>query len=223
MSNSSAVPEKTDPSPKQRSIAEAATRLFMAEGYDAVSMDAIARAADVSKATLYAYFASKERLFASLIGEACAISGPGAVALLDADTDVRATLTELAGRMLRFALEERSLAIYRVVMAESVRFPEIGRAYYERGPAVGRRALAAWLDRQMKAGKLRQGDPEVAAEQFSGLLRTHLHLRALLGIGPAPTKAEIDAVATAAAETFLNAYAPRAGRTKPRRARGSQV
>ncbi|MGH8326678.1 MAG: TetR/AcrR family transcriptional regulator, partial [Steroidobacteraceae bacterium] len=81
MSNSSAVPEKTDPSPKQRSIAEAATRLFMAEGYDAVSMDAIARAADVSKATLYAYFASKERLFASLIGEACAISGPGAVAL----------------------------------------------------------------------------------------------------------------------------------------------
>lgn len=180
----------------------------MAEGYAAVSMDEIARAAGVSKATLYAHFASKERLFAGLVGAACSLSGPSSVALPDSVTDVRATLTDLAERALRFMLEERSLAIYRVVIAESVRFPELGRAYYEGGPAVGRRMLAAWLERQMEAGRLRRHDPGVAAEQFSGLLRTHLHLRALLGVGPAPTDAEIAATAAAAVETFLSAYAP---------------
>lgn len=218
MNDASAVQEKAGPSPKQRSIADAATRLFMAEGYAGVSMDEIARAAGVSKATLYAYFASKERLFASLLGEACAISGPNSAALLDTGTDVRATLTELAGRGLRFMLEERSLAIYRVVMAESVRFPELGRAYYERGPAAGRHVLAAWLERQMAAGRLRRSDPGVAAEQFSGLLRTHLHLRALLGIGPAPTESEIDAVAAAAVDTFMSAYAPQRARTRLKKA-----
>lgn len=208
MSTTSSAWKKDCSSPKQRSIAEAATRLFMAEGYASVSMDAIARAAGVSKATLYAYFASKERLFAGLVGEACALSGPSSVPLPDSVTDVRATLTDLARRALRFMLEEQSLAIYRVVIAESARFPELGRAYYEHGPAVGRRVLAAWLERQMDAGKLRRRDPEVAAEQFGGLLHTHLHLRALLGIGPAATAAEIDAATAAIVETFLSAYAP---------------
>ena len=54
-----------------RLVLDAATALFMAQGYGAVSMDAIARAAGVSKATLYAHFSSKDQLFATIIGEAC--------------------------------------------------------------------------------------------------------------------------------------------------------
>lgn len=208
MSQTQTTPDLPEPTPKQRDIAEAATRLFMAQGYAAVSMDAIARAAGVSKATLYAYFASKDRLFASLIGTACSRAGTGSLELADDEADLRATLTALADRALHFMLEESSLAIYRVVMAEAARFPELGRAFYERGAGAARRNLAAWLERQMKAGKLLASDPGLAAEHFMGLLRTHLHMRALLGIAPAPTEAEIKATATAAVETFLRAYAP---------------
>lgn len=208
MAHAQAAADRTEQTPKQRDIADAATRLFMAQGYAQVSMDAIARAAGVSKATLYAYFASKERLFASLVGEACSRSGPSSVALAEDTADVRATLSALAGRTLRFMLEEQSLAIYRVVMAESARFPELGRAFYERGPAIGRRNLAAWLERQMAAGHLRRADAEVAAEQFTGLLRTHLQMRALLGIDPKPAEAEIEATAAAAVDTFMRAYSP---------------
>ncbi len=208
MSQAEAVPDRTEQTPKQRDIASAATRLFMAQGYADVSMDAIARAAGVSKATLYAYFASKERLFASLVGEACRVSGPASVELSDGETDVRATLSTLADRTLHFMLEERSLAIYRVVIAEAARFPELGRAFYERGPAISRRALTAWLERQMVGGKLRAADPGIAAEQFTGLLRTHLQMRALLGIDPPPTEEEIRSTAQAAVETFMRAYAP---------------
>ena len=58
-------------SPKRQLVLDAAASLFMAHGYGAVSMDAVARAAGVSKATLYAYFSSKDQLFATIIGEAC--------------------------------------------------------------------------------------------------------------------------------------------------------
>ena len=57
--------------PKRQAILNAATELFVARGYGAVSMDAIARAADVSKATLYAHFESKDRLFARIVSDAC--------------------------------------------------------------------------------------------------------------------------------------------------------
>jgi len=200
--------DRPDGSPKQRDIAEAATRLFISQGYASVSMDAIARAAGVSKATLYAYFASKDRLFASLVGEACSRSGFGSVELMEGEGELRATLAALASRTLHFLLDETSLAIYRVVMAEAARFPELGRAFYERGAAKSRRNLALWLERQMEAGRLRRRDPLLAAEQFTGLLRTHVHMRALLGVGPPPTEEEIEAVAAGAVETFLRAYAP---------------
>lgn len=215
MSQIQTAPEPADPTPKQRDIAEAATRLFIAQGYAAVSMDAIARAAGVSKATLYSYFASKERLFANLVGVACSRSGSVLGELADGGADLRATLTELADRALRFMLAEPSLAIYRVVMAETARFPELGRAFYERGAAASRRTFAAWLERQMAAGKLLSRDPGLAAEQFMGLLRTHLHLRALLGIGPPPTEAEIETTVAAAVETFLRAYAPASSPVSP--------
>src|SRR3954451_25099586 len=69
------APELLEPaeaaSPKRRAILEAAAALFMAEGYGAVSMDAVARRAGVSKATLYAHFGAKDRLFAAIIHEAC--------------------------------------------------------------------------------------------------------------------------------------------------------
>lgn len=208
MSQSESMPDRAEQTPKQRGIVDAATRLFMAQGYADVSMDAIARAAGVSKATLYAYFASKERLFANLVGEACRRSGPGSVEFADGEADVRATLSILADRTLHFMLDEKSLAIYRVVLGEAARFPELGRAFYERGPAKNRSNVAAWLERQMAAGKLRSADPGLAAEQFTGLLRTHLQMRALLGIDPPPTESEIQATAQAAVETFLRAYAP---------------
>src|ERR1700759_1201686 len=98
---------ETGDSPKRQLVLEAATSLFMAQGYGAVSMDAIARAAGVSKGTLYAHFSSKDRLSAPIIGEAC-VDSISAEALLPADAvDVRAALTAFGGRILRFLLEDR--------------------------------------------------------------------------------------------------------------------
>lgn len=196
-------------SPKRQAILAAAGDLFMHQGYGATSMDAVARAAGVSKATLYAYFASKDVLFATIINEACR-EDMAAGAFLPGDApDIEAGLTALAGRMLRFLLQERVLAIHRVVVSESVRFPELGSAFYDNGPGLFRQMFGDWLARQQAAGRLSVPDPAMAADQFVGLLKTGLHGRAALGLGPPPTEAAIDATVAAAVATFLAAFAPR--------------
>ncbi|HUD57921.1 MAG TPA: TetR/AcrR family transcriptional regulator [Acetobacteraceae bacterium] len=195
-------------SPKRQLVLDAATALFMAQGYGAVSMDAIARAAGVSKATLYAYFSSKDQLFATIIGEACRQNIVVSNFLPGDETDVRASLTALAGQTLRFLLEERPLAIQRVVISESVRFPELGRAFHDNGPGVFRRVFGEWLTAETMAGRLAVPDPAIAADQFIGLLRSGLYLRATLGLTPPPTEAEIDATVAATVDIFLKAYGP---------------
>jgi TetR/AcrR family transcriptional repressor of mexJK operon len=197
-----AIREETE-SPKRKAILTAATDLFAARGYGAVSMDAIARAADVSKATLYAHFDSKDRLFATIVRDACDENFMPGEALPDAETDIRAALTAIGDRVLRFFLAERTMAIYRLVIAESVRFPELGQAFYQNGPEAGRAKLAPWL---ASSPRLLVPDPGLASDQFFGLLRTGLYMRATLALTPTPEDAEIAAAVDAAVSAFLRAY-----------------
>lgn len=210
-----AVSEESE-SPKRRAILSAATELFVARGYGAVSMDAIARAADVSKTTLYAHFTSKDRLFATIVQVACLENIMPANELPDDGSpngvpqganDIEDALRAIGGRILRFFLRDRSLAIHRLVIAESTRFPELGRAFYENGPVAGRKGLAAWMAARPA---LLVPEPEIAAEQFLGLLRAGLYLRATLGLAPEPDEPAIEAVVTAAVRTFLRAYSAQA-------------
>eukprot|EP01035_Chromulina_nebulosa_P011284 gene11284-15106_t len=119
---------------KRRQVLDAAGDLFMAQGYGAVSMEAVARAAGVSKATLYAHFASKDALFASIVAEACERNTLVADNFPTDVEDIEAALVAIGGRVLRFLLQPRTLAIYRVAVAESARFPELGRAFWAAGP-----------------------------------------------------------------------------------------
>ena len=199
------APRDTE-SPKRHAILAAAGDLFVVQGYGAVSMDAIARAASVSKATLYAHFASKDVLFATIIREACRENVATGNFIPCADLDIVGALTDLGRQMLRFLLEPRTLAIYRVVISESARFPELGRGFYESGPGLCRSVFADWLDRQQANGRLRVADTGVAAEQFIGMLRSGLYTRATLGLAAAPWDAEIEVVVASAVAVFVRAY-----------------
>ncbi|MBU6500182.1 MAG: TetR/AcrR family transcriptional regulator [Rhodospirillales bacterium] len=194
-------------SPRRQRMLEAGAGLFMAHGYAAVSMDAVARAADVSKATLYAHFASKDALFATIVADACQRNSADDAAFPTDTADIGAALREIGGRGLRFLLQPRTLAIYRVAVAEAARCPELGEAFLRAGPLAFRDRLAAWMAQQSAAGRLATPDPAVAAEHFMALIRAGLFLRASLAIAPAPAEAEIDATVAAAVQTFLRAFA----------------
>jgi TetR/AcrR family transcriptional repressor of mexJK operon len=193
-------------SPKRRQVIDAATELFLTQGYGAVSMDAVARAAGVSKATLYAHFASKEALFATIMRDRSANNQLDASLFPEHVSNLRATLETMGRRITRFMLQERTLAIYRIALAEAARFPELGRTFFDNGPGKFCTHGPAWLARQQAAGLLRAVDLDVASNQFLALLRSGLFLRASLALEPAPTEAEIDATVAAAVDTWLRAF-----------------
>lgn len=192
---------------KAQAILQAAGALVLDEGYAAVSMDAVARRAGVSKATLYAHFESKEALFAAIVAAGCRRLMAEAEALVEHDAPIAEALTRLATTVLRFLVAPATLAMYRTVLAESRRDPHLAETFHASGPGAGQARIAAWIAEEQRRGRLRaDADPREAAGHLVALLRGEVWFRAVLGIPPAPDAATIAAAAAQAAEVFLRAY-----------------
>ncbi len=194
-------------SPKRRQVLLAAEALFMAQGYGAVSMDQVARKASVSKATLYAHFPSKDALFATIVADKGTDNVLGDDLFPRHVVDLRAALEAIGLRMLRFMLRERTLAIYRIALAESARFPELGHAFHQNGPQRFCDRFCVWLADLQIQGLVETPDPVMAANQFMALMRCGVFLRRSMSQPPEPTEAEIVSTVTSAAATWLKAYA----------------
>src|SRR3954452_10923002 len=106
---------------KAEAVLAAAERAFLAGGFGAVSMDAIAREAAVSKATVYAHFGSKEELFGAVIGRECEQRFAGLSASELDPRDVRASLTILGRRFLELVLSPDAIALHRIILGEVTR------------------------------------------------------------------------------------------------------
>jgi len=199
-------PRKGRPS-KHLQILDTSRRLFLDQGYDASSMDAIAREAGVSKATLYAHFDSKEALFAALIKEECrAITDR--IWPLDIDpADVEGTLRRVAENITAVFLDQRGLAIHRVIIAEAGKFPELGRIFWEAGPQTLNHRLGGFLGEATARGLLDVADPELAAIQFLSLVRGDLPLLSVLSFDS--LRAEAARLVEGAISLFMAGYAKR--------------
>ncbi|MGC8525133.1 MAG: TetR/AcrR family transcriptional regulator C-terminal domain-containing protein [Acidibrevibacterium sp.] len=194
-------------SPEKRArILAGAADVFARDGYEGASMSRIAAAANVSKGTLYNHFESKAQLFAAYVEAACARNLCQVFAGSDENTDVVATLERIGRRMIEMMLSDLGLTIYRVVVAEARKFPELASAFYNAGPARAIAEMARWLRARTAAGALAVADPEFAAEQFFCLCQTRLWLRYKLNLQDAPAETGIDDVVKAAVAMFLNTY-----------------
>lgn len=195
---------------RREEILRIAQDVFLAEGYAAASMSAIAARVGGSKGTLYNHFRSKEELFAAFVDHACGVEVATAFDFsnLSAD-DLEGRLRQAGRRFVRFVLSDTAAAVHRVVIAECGRFPELGRAFFEAGPRVNLLRLASFLEGEMAAGRLRRADPHKAAEHFLELVRAGLHQRRMWNVGGEPTDTEIDANVEAGLEVFLAAYGTR--------------
>lgn len=191
---------------KTEKILDAARRVFLEIGYGAATVDAIANAAGVSKATLYTRVASKQELFAAVIRRECsACSERMALAEQASATDVGAALHRIADTLLDIITLPQNLAIQRLVIAEWPRFPELGAVFYESGPLVTLHNLAAFLQREQQRDRLRIDDPSAAAQHFISLLRGDIQLRALMGAGDLSAAAR-KRVADRAVDAFMRLY-----------------
>jgi TetR/AcrR family transcriptional repressor of mexJK operon len=199
----------TAPRGKAESILAAAQRTFLASGFGAASMDAIAREAGASKATLYAYFASKEELFGAVVARESERYAQGFSADALDPADVEASLTLIANRFLRLLLSPDVIAINRIIIGEVARFPVLAEVFWRAGPERVRVQVEGFLRRAAAAGTLDIADTRLAAGQFASLVRGEIHLQRLLGLGKADNKA-ISAAARNAVATFFKAFGPNA-------------
>ena len=198
-------PCQIEESERRQRLLDAAESVFLEAGYGEASMDDIARRAGMSKKTLYRVFDTKESLFAAVIVGRRAvleamISGDEFSCGEPPENVLRSYLSKLA----RFVLSPRQAALYRLVIAESLRTPELAHAFYREGPCKGRMVLEHWLAGQHEAGTLHVSDPERDAAMLCSMVISELQMRFLVGALRAPDDAIIDATIDRAVEVFLN-------------------
>jgi AcrR family transcriptional regulator len=194
---------------KRRQILAGAREVFLAQGFDAASMGEIARKAAVSKGTLYVYFDSKEQLFETITREECKAQAEQVFQLDPSNADVGTVLNRLGCAFVKFLCRPDALSPLRTVISISERMPEIGRHFYEEGPARGIAALRCYLEHQAAAGILDIEDCELAAAQFLDSCQSTVFKPLLFNFGAAPTEERIVHVVAMAVRAFLAAYRPR--------------
>lgn len=195
---------------RRQLLLDAAESVFVELGYSSASMDDIARRAGMSKKTLYRLFETKEALFAAVIAarratlEATTESGDCA--------DVEAAenvLCRFLGGIARFVLAPRQAALYRLVIAESQRAPEIAHAFHREGPSMARAPLSNWLALQNARGTLRVADPVSAASMLISMVIADLQMCLIVGEIHPPDDAQIDQSVNRAVDLFLRGAIPR--------------
>ncbi|QKW54762.1 TetR/AcrR family transcriptional regulator [Streptomyces buecherae] len=219
---------------KREAILQAAVAIFLREGYDRASVDAIAEEAGVSKQTIYNHFGGKERLFlAAVEGERNRVAtrfasppptapagvragaeppggspsgeGPAPGGARPAPGDARAALAAYGRQVLAVLLEERASALRRLIIAEAGRYPSLRPACAHGEPESLVTAGADLLRRRTETGELVVPDPTGAARQLVALLvQRGLHA-STYGTQPLAEE-EATALCDEAAELFVRAY-----------------
>ncbi|MDG1289252.1 MAG: TetR/AcrR family transcriptional regulator [Lentibacter sp.] len=192
---------------KYEDVLGGAREIFLRDGFEGASVDDIARAAGVSKATLYSYFSDKRELFREVTRVECERMAETTLARIDFNAPPREVFTTAAHSLTRFLLSNFSLQMFRTCVAEAARFPELGQAFYQNGPEMGRARMVVYLKLAIERGQLHDVDPDMIAEQFSELCRARLWSRAIFGVQTSFSEAEINEVANHAVETVLARFA----------------
>jgi AcrR family transcriptional regulator len=187
---------------RREAILDIAQQSFFELGYAATTMSAIAARLGGSKATLWQYFRCKEELFDAVVDRATAEFQAAIALALVPGGEVADGLRRFARRFIARILSPEAIALYRLVIAESRRFPETGRIFYDRAP----RRTCETVTQFIAASPLPIADPALAARQFMALCLGHDHQQMLLGFGEPPDEARIAEEADQAVATFLAAY-----------------
>jgi TetR/AcrR family transcriptional regulator, mexJK operon transcriptional repressor len=197
---------KLTPDERRNHILDIALEAFLRDGYAGTSMSRIAALLGGSKTTLYNYFSTKKELFVAVTDRESGELFDKIFTVGEAAGDFRATVVEFARRVLTALLSEKIIAWYRLIAAESGRFPEVGHTAHEVALRGGVLRLTAYFQHAIEAGEMRNANPRLAAEQFLDLTAGNLHKLRLWSV---VTEVDAEAIADEAgriANTFIAAF-----------------
>ena len=204
----SAAPGRPKDVGKGAAILDAAKRLFVANGFEGVSMDQIAAEAGVSKLTVYSHFGDKEALFAAAAKAYCEQQLPASMFESRPEVPLRERLLQIARAFFAMVASPEALAGHRILCTPRLAESPVPRMFWEAGPQRVQDAFAELLRRRVAAGELAIDDVARAAAQFFALAKGEPHAQLVFGC-TAPTSAEVEAHLAASVDLFLRAYAAR--------------
>ena len=164
---------------RRRAFLDAAREVFLAQGFEAASVNEVVRIAGGSLATLYAQFGSKEGLFLAMLedGVGTVLAPMGEIA--SSHRPLRDGLQAIGETFLEAILRPGAVAMYRIVISEGGKFPLVVRQYQALGPDRVRGIVCAYLDERREAGEVRAVDLDAAAAGFIDLVASSFRPRAI--------------------------------------------
>lgn len=196
---------------KRGQILNAARRLFLSHGYARTSTEAVRKEAGVSKETLYRYYRTKEELFADVLRRLTLehLQQPfQADEKLSPNADSRQLqkiLRQLAGEIIQTMMQPDYLALLRIVIAESARFPHLGELFRKTVPEQGMASIVRLLKRLEEKGLAAKIDEEAAARMLVGALLTYALMDGILSSGDEPPRPPALPRIRAIADLFVRA------------------
>ena len=158
---------------KRRAILGAAREVFLRNGYLAASMDEVAALADVSKVTVYKHFSDKRGLFIAVVTGAIHEAEDSSRSLVDrlgASMEVERDLRAFARRHITLVAQPHLIRMRRMIIAESIRFPDLAKTWHRTGPERAHAMLARQIEQLVRRGLLRAADPLLAAQHLNYLI-----------------------------------------------------
>jgi AcrR family transcriptional regulator len=196
---------RLDRDARREAILDVAQEVFLEEGFANASMSTIAARLGGSKGTLYNYFKSKEELFSAYVIRRCRWQDEIFAGQADGESPAD-TLGRIGRAYLAQVLTDQNLRNFRLISAESERWPEIGRTFYDQGPRRGIELVSELLQTLAAEGELEIDDPVMAAHHFLGLVQNRYFKARLCNAIPELTAQQINDEAASAVSTFLRAF-----------------
>ena len=191
---------------KRQQILDGAREVFRAKGYEGAAMDAIAKAAGVSKGTLYVYFTNKDDLFEELIFD----EKRELVAALDAFQPVagsfRDNLRAFAISFNELLTADNHISSIRMVIGAVEKFPAVGAMFFRAGAERGTTRLTEVFGTAVADGRLRPCDPTVAAHHFIALCTSEVMKKSLFGAALRPSPEEARRIVDNGLDVFMSYY-----------------
>lgn len=190
---------------KREAILEAASELFLDNGYGNVSMDVVAQKANVSKRTVYNHFASKEILFAEIVRLTWdGIDQP--LLIISDDDNVKMILKSYTLSALKMLRSEKFSKLLRLVIGESGTFPELSSMYSQHGIKTILSSIDEFFTAINNKGTLTIPEPSLAAQQYVGMVKESLFWPVLLGVFKPPTAERDEYVIDSAIDAIFRLY-----------------
>jgi TetR/AcrR family transcriptional repressor of cmeABC operon len=206
-SDSSAEEVPTRGTKRRDRLLQAGTDEFVKEGYEGASLRRIIKRAGGSSDTLYQYFGDKRGLFMACAEKLCSNFMAGYDFDLDGKLSPEAALYEFSVSYLRCFLSPAVLEMWRMMIAEARRFPDLGPMMMSRGYDRIAGALSNYLRRQTELAKLAVTDCDLAAHQFIGMIHSHQHQRQLVLFEAEPSEAQVSRWMKICVHVFCRGYA----------------